>query len=192
MHSAVMQNKKYVEFAKQNTVEVLVLQRLDEAVQKKDPKAVAYKAKGPDGQEAVYMLHWPNLTLDEIVAFNRTKAASFNDTGGIPHTSIVDPHTLTAIKSFTGGQSAKTIMEVCAEARKKLVKEHGKGIARKELERFDMAEQETSALVAKKEYAQAIGVLEKLGRAEDMPEILKTRVTTARESVVTAARLPGR
>lgn len=189
MHSAVMQDKKYIEFANQNTVEVLALQRLDEAVKKQDKRAVAYKAKGPDGQEAVYMLQWPNLTLDEIVAFNRTKAGSYNQTGGIPYTAIVDPHTLTQIKGFSGGQTAKTLMDECAEAKKKLVKEHGKGITRKELQRFDEFEVECATLVTEKDYSKAIRALEKVApKPDSLPELLQTRMTKARESIVSAAK----
>ncbi|MCA9321683.1 MAG: hypothetical protein KDB53_13160, partial [Planctomycetes bacterium] len=87
----MMQNKKYIQFAEENTVEVIALQRLEEAVEKGDSKAEKYTKTGPDGQETEYMVNWPSLTYDQMIAFNRTKAGQYNKTGKIPYTAIVNP-----------------------------------------------------------------------------------------------------
>ena len=49
MHGSVLQNDKYIEFADENTVEVIELQRLQEGIDEKDRKAETYKAE--DGRE---------------------------------------------------------------------------------------------------------------------------------------------
>ena len=46
MHSAVMQNKKYMAFARENTVEVLSLGSLDRAISSGDAKAATFKKRG--------------------------------------------------------------------------------------------------------------------------------------------------
>ncbi|MEZ6197806.1 MAG: hypothetical protein R3F20_19120 [Planctomycetota bacterium] len=129
----MMQNKKYIKFAEENTVEVLSLGSLDQAVEKKDPKAATYKTK--DGREC--MVEWPSLTFDEIMEIRKTPGGRFNDTGGIPYTCIVNPHTLEKMKFWSGGQSAKSIMEAAEEAKKALEKEHGKGIERKTIAKLN-------------------------------------------------------
>ncbi|MHC4732446.1 MAG: hypothetical protein ACYS6Z_17900, partial [Planctomycetota bacterium] len=70
MHGSVLQNKKYIKFASENTVEVMALSRLQEGIQKKDRKAATYKAK--DG--TVYLVQFPNLTVADIGKLRSSKA----------------------------------------------------------------------------------------------------------------------
>jgi hypothetical protein len=107
MHSALMCNKKYIEFANENTVEVISLDRLQEGIEKKDRKAETYEAK-VDGQTVKYMVEFPGLTVEDMLALASSKAASYNKTGKIPYTAVVDPWTLTA-QELNGGQGAGTI-----------------------------------------------------------------------------------
>lgn len=186
MHSAVMQNKKYIEFAKSGTVEVLALQRLDEGATKKDRRAAAYRAKGPDGKPVLLMLEWPNLTYDEILAFNRTQAGQYNKTGKIPYTSIVNPHNLEEMKGLPGGQGVKALMEAAEEARRQLQKEHGKGLSRKEYDRIGDAEAKARESLAKGEFGKAIDLLT-AATPQNAPEALAKRLSTTRESIVSAA-----
>lgn len=184
MHSAVMQNKKYISFAEENSVEVLALSRLDEGIQKKDKRAVAYKAKGPDGQDVTYMLEWPGLTLAEILTLDRSKAAQYNKTGKIPYTCLVDPHTEAEVERL--GSSAKAIMESVEAYRKKLQKEHGKGYSRKDLEKLTVAEAKVGQFVAAKEFAKAVEALGKVV-AQGAPEPVTKRLTASREAITKAA-----
>lgn len=187
MHSAVMQNKKYLEFAKQNTVEVLALQRLAEGVQKKDPRAVAYKVKGANGEEQLLMLNWPNLTLEEIEDLSRSKAGSFNKTGKIPYTSVVDPWTEKEIKGYNGG-SAKGIQEDVETALVALRKDHGKGVARKDLARVNEATAKAQAFATAGDFAKAIEALNKLDtQTKGAAELLTTKISDARAAVISAA-----
>jgi hypothetical protein len=187
MHSAVLQNKKYLEFANENTVEVLALQRLPEAVQKKDVRAVAYKAKGADGKEELFMLHWPGLTLADIEGMNSTKAGSFNKSGKIPYVSIVDPWTEKEIKGYNGG-SAKGIQTDVDEASKVLAKEHGKGVTRKELNKVKDAAVKSAAFAGQKEFSKALEVLAKATpSSKEAPAALTDRLAEAKKVVLDAA-----
>lgn len=186
MHSAVMQNKKYVEFAKENTIEVLALQRLDEAVGKKDPKAKAYKTKGPDGQEATYMVEWPNLTYQEILALNRSPAGGYNKSGGIPYTSLVDPWTLEEVEKLP--RSAKGIMDAVEAYRKKMTKEHGKGMSRKDLAKVTDTEGDVAGFLKSKEYSKAADALAKISSGKEMPEAFAKRLEVMRTSITEAAQ----
>lgn len=129
----MLQNKKYIAFAEENTVEVLALSRLDEGIEKKDKRAGTFKAKDIDGQEKEFMLGWPNLTAEDIKALNGSKAGSYNQTGKIPYTAIVDPHTLEEMDNIKGGYGAGTLQDLVTAKKKELEKAHGKGVSRKTL-----------------------------------------------------------
>jgi hypothetical protein len=187
MHSAVMQNKKYVQFAEDNTVEVLALSRLEEGIQKEDRRAAKYKTKGPDGQEVEYMVEWPNLTAEDIIALDKSKAGSYNKSGGIPYTSLVDPWTLQEITHWSGGQSGKTIIEGVEDARKTLKKEHGDGYSRRQLRALEKGETSAREELAKGRYDRALQALEKGAGKGDLPEIIQKRIETCRQEIVDAA-----
>src|SRR6185436_5639296 len=156
------QNDKYIEFANDNTVEVLAEQRLDEGVQKKDPKAETYDAKDEAGNPVKYMKEWPNLTYDEIIALNGSPAGQYNKSGHIPYTSIVDPFTLQEMKSLPGGQSAKGVMEAVGEAKDKLVKDHGPSLKRTTKKKYDVGAKAVDDLLAKGGPAKALPEYRKL------------------------------
>lgn len=191
MHSAVMQNKKYLKFASQNTVEVLALGGLDRAMQreKADSARIAqYEKVGQDGQKTKYMVQWPSLTYDQILALNRSPAGRFNQSGGIPHTAIVNPHSLEKMQEWTGGQSAKSIIDAAEEAMRALRKEHGKGMSRSLIRNVDMAIVKANAEAGEGEFAKALKSLDKASKKSDKwPESLQTKVSDAREAVIAAA-----
>lgn len=187
MHAAVMENKKYIKFAERYTVEVACVSRLQEGVKKEDRKAATYEAKGPDGQVANYLVHWPGMTVEAMAAISRSPAGRYNNTGKVPYTCIVDPHTLKELKHWKGGTSAKSIMEEVKTAHKALEKAHGRGVSRKDLARFEDVERELPALVERGDYARAIKALEKAAGSKP-PAALAERVAASRERVVDAAR----
>jgi hypothetical protein len=187
MHSAVMCNKKYMEFAAENTVEVLCINRVQEGIDKKDKKAETYEAK-VDGKVVNYMVEFPGLTVEEVLALDTSKGASFNDTGKTPYTCVVDPYTETKITGWGGGQGAGTIMDAVTEAKKKFAKEHGKGVSRKDLKLVTDAESEAGAKVTKGDYAAAIDRISKLdAKTDKWSDSLKERVKAAKTKVVDAA-----
>lgn len=187
MHSALMCNKKYIDFANDNTVEVISLDRLQEGIDKKDRKAETYDAK-VDGQTVKYMVEFPGLTIEDMLALASSKAASYNKTGKIPYTAVVDPWTLDELKSWNGGQGAGTIQETVLEAKKAMEKEHGKGIARKDLTLVRDAAREADAKAAKGDFAAALDRLAKLdAKAEKWADGLKEQLKTAKANVVAAA-----
>ena len=132
MHSSVLQNKKYIKFASENTVEVVAVSRLDQGIQKNDAKAGTYKAKDENGKQVEYLISWPGLTVEDMKKLRSSKAPSYNDTRGIPHVAIVNPHTLEKFDGWNGGSSGK-IMDAVGEAKKVLQKQYGKSISRKSL-----------------------------------------------------------
>jgi len=129
----VLQNKKYIKFAEDNTVEVLVLSRLEEGIEKEDKRAATFKGKDEDGQEKEFFVGYPNLTLDDIKGMRSTKAGTYNNTGKIPYTAIVNPHTEEEMENIKGGYGAGSLMDIVSARRKELVKQYGKGASRKTL-----------------------------------------------------------
>ena len=132
MHSSVLQNKKYMKFASERTVEVIAVSSLESGIQKGDARAGTYKAKDADGKEVEYLVSWPGLTLADMKKLNSSKIRSCNDTRGIPHVAIVNPHTLEKFDGWNGGSSGK-IMDAVDVAQKALKKEYGKPVSRKDL-----------------------------------------------------------
>lgn len=190
MHSAVMCNKKYMEFAAENTVEVIALQDLESGIEKKEKRAATYTAK-VDGKEVEYLVEFPGLTVDDMKALQASKAASYNDTGKIPYTCLVDPFTLERIPEcvWGGGTSAQTIIEAATSARKAMQKEHGKGCSRKDADALAGAERDAAAKAEKGEFAAALDALGKLsGKAAKWPESLQTRLSASRDTVVASAQ----
>jgi len=189
MHSAVLQNKKYIKFADDNTVEVLVLSSLEKGIEKKDRKAATYKAEGPDGQEVDYLVEFPGLTPNDIFAMQRTKAASYNDTGAIPHTAIVDPFTLEKLQGIRGGTSSKKIMELAEDAQKKIRKAHGKpAITRRDLRKVDDAEAKVRKAIHKENVRKALDVVRKLRhKTKKWPEDAKKSVDAVEQIAISYA-----
>lgn len=187
MHSAVMCNKKYRKFSEANTVEVIVLSRLQEGIDKQDPRAATYTARRK-GKEVSMLCELPGLTVEEALALPRTKAGQYNDTGGVPFTCVVDPHTLEEVKRFQGGTSAKTVMEAVEAAREQLEEDHGDGFSRKVLNDLRDDIDDAWDRVAKGDYAKAVSKLDKAGRkADDWPDYLRDRLTAARSEILVEA-----
>jgi len=140
VHGSVLQNKKYIAFSEENTVEVLALSRLDEGIEKKDRRAGTYKAKDVDGTEKEFMLGWPNLTADDISKLNGSQAGTYNKTGKIPYTAVVDPYTLEEMGNIKGGYGVGMLEDLVTAKKKELEKAHGKGISRKTLSKVKDAD----------------------------------------------------
>lgn len=137
MHASVMCNEDYIKFANENTVEVIQFQDLDKALAKGDAmnaderkKSAVYKAKDENGKPVEYMCEFPGLTREEVQALH-TSTPNFNDTGGIPFTCIVDPHTAKEMGRFAGGgHSASKVIEGVKAQLKVLNAAHGPSVSR--------------------------------------------------------------
>jgi hypothetical protein len=157
----VLQNKKYIKFAGENSVEVLALGRLDEGIQKKDRRAGTYRAK--DGN--TYLLEWPNLTVEDIQKLRSSKASSYNNTGKIPYTAIVNPHTLEEMENILGGYSAGKLMEMVKAHKKELGKAYGKSLSRKTLTKARKQEKAIRADMEAGKLPQALAATSKLEKS---------------------------
>lgn len=187
MHSSVMTNKKYVPFAEENTVEVISMDRLPEAIEKKERNAETYKAKRGD-EEVELMVEFPSLTAQEMIDLHSSQAGQFNNTGKVPYTSIVDPHTLKEETHFLGGTSSSKIMESVLELRKKLTAEHGNAITRPDLNALKDAETTTVKKCESGDFAGALTLIAPLQKKSDKwGEDHKKRLATVRDQIVTAA-----
>lgn len=188
MHASVMCNDKYIDFANDNTVEVISLGRLDEGIEKEDRRAATYEAK-VGGETVRYLVEFPGLTTDQMLALNRSKAASYNNTGGVPYTCAVNPFTLEEIKSWPGGgHSAKSLIEELGEIAESLRKEHPVALERKDLRKYEEAEAEASAEAKEGDYAKALKGLEKCTKkVAEWPEELQARAAAARTAIIDRA-----
>lgn len=191
MHGAVLQNKKYIEFAEDNTVEVIALQRLDEAMGKEkpdDPRIAQYDGVDESGNPVKFMLQWPGLTLEQIGTLNRSPAGQFNDTGGIPYTAFVDPHTGKKLRGLSGGKSAKQVMETVEAVKAELEAQHGKGIKRSELKKFEAEAAKTREVLKDAGAAKAFAAFSKAEKlAAKAGEAMQKRSADLLEEILKVA-----
>lgn len=189
MHSSVLQNDKYIEFADDNSVEVIALQRLQEGIDKKDPKAETYDAKDEKGNPVKYLKEYPGMTVEEMLNLDRSPAGQFNDSGKIPYTAIVDPHTLKKIQGLPGGLSAKGLMEKVEMAKEQLQKEHGPSVRRSSLRKFEQGAKEVEAQLEKAGVAKALETFRKLkGSLAKEPDTLKAKATELETKLLDVVR----
>ena len=187
MHSSVLQNKKYIKFSGESTVEVIAVSSLDKALAKKDPKAGTYDGMEKGGKEVKYLISWPGLTVADMKGLSRSKASSYNDTGGIPYVAIVNPHTLEKYEGWNGGSSGR-IMDAVKEAQKALTKTHGKPVKRKSLKKIRKEEAKVRALLANGELAKAwtgyAGLAKKVAK---QPDAIKAIAAKCQEDLLAAS-----
>ena len=186
MHDGVMCGKKYIDFASENTVEVIALSSFQEGLDKKDKRTETYDAKVA-GEPVKYMVEFPGLTTDQVLALASSKAGTYNHTGGVPYTCLVNPWTEEEMSKWPGSQSANTLMDGVLEAKKALQKEHGKGVARKDLRVVVDAEASAAAKAAKADFPGALADLAKVAPKAEKVDALKERLKAAREKVHAAA-----
>ena len=188
MHDSVMCNKEFVKFAEENTVEVISLDRLEEGVEKKDRRAETYDVK-VDGEKVSYLVEFPGLTVEDMKALHASHAATYNQTGKIPYTCLVDPYTLEELEHWSGATSASTIEDSITTHRKAMEKEHGKVPSRKEWRLLASAEDDAKAKAAKNDFSKALEALAKASQKSDKwPEEWKSKLAASKEEVVAAAK----
>lgn len=183
MHGSVLQNKKYIKFASENTVDVMSMGRLEEGISKNDRKAATYKAK--DGTE--YLVEFPNLTVEDIKKVRGSKAGTYNKTGKIPYTAIVNPHTLEEMENIKGGYAGKTLMEIVKTHKKALADEYGESISRKVLTKVQKQQGQIEEELQKENLSKALAATAKLEKSvAKQPAALIEMVAKVKENVVAA------
>jgi hypothetical protein len=190
LHETVMGDKTYIEFAYENDVEVLALDRLQEGVTKKEERAATYDAK-EGGKPVKYLIQFPGLTVDEVLALRGSKASSYNKSGGLPYTAIIDPFTEEEVKSWKGGAvTTAEIMEAVTEARKTLTKAHGKSKPRPEIKAITDVETAAADKLKVADFAAALdayALATKKADKDGWPAHLRDRITKGRDAAIAAA-----
>jgi len=190
MHKSVMCDPAYIEFSFENTVEVLSLDRLQEGVTKKEARAATYDAK-EGGKPVKYLIEFPGLTVDDVQSLRNSKASSYNKSGGLPYTALIDPFTEEEMKSWKGGGIPTTeIVDAVKAARETLTKAHGKGKPRPELKVLGEAEKSGADRVKAGDFCGALDAFAaatKKAEKDGWPAHLRDRITKGREAAVAAA-----
>ena len=190
MHSSLMCDKEYIEFAYENTVKVLSLDRLQEGVDKKEDRAATYDAK-EGGKPVKFLVEFPGLTVDDVLSLRASKASSYNHTGGLPYTAIIDPFTEEEIKNWKGGGIATSeIIDAAKAARATLQKAHGKGKPRAELKAITDAETASADKLKAGDFASALDAFAAATKKADKdgwPKHLRDRIAKGRDAAITAA-----
>ena len=184
----MLQNEKYIEFANDNTVEVIAMSRLQEGIDKKDRKAETYDAKDEKGNPVKYLKEFAGMTVEQILGLDSSPAGQYNKTGKIPYVAIVDPFTLQEIKKQPGGFAAGGLMDAVIEAKAKLNKEHGPSVKRSSLKKFEAGAKAVEATLEKGGAAKALADFAKLeASVAKEPEALQLKAKALKEKLVEAS-----
>lgn len=184
--SGVLCNKKYMECAASNTVDVMGMINIEKAVARRDKRAQTYDAT-VDGATVKFLVEFPGVTVEDVVAMT-TATAKYDTTGYAPFTALVDPWTEESLQHWSGHQSAHSLIDAVTEIRKRMEKDHGKGASRKDARTFLAARALATAKTSKGEFAAALDALGELSpAAEKGPEGLKRLLADARAAAVKAA-----
>ncbi|PIE24316.1 MAG: hypothetical protein CSA62_03275 [Planctomycetota bacterium] len=188
MHSAVLQNKGYIKFASRNTIEVITCSGIERAVKEQHRNAKTYEAM-QGGKKKQFFVHFPGLDLAALKALNKSKARSYNNTGAIPHTSVVDPFTLESLVSRKGGCSARKLQRLIEGAADQIRKQHGKSaMDRGKLKDIAKAVLDAEAALSKEDIKKALSYLNKMAKkAAKWPEQAKTPLEVTRKRVLAFA-----
>ena len=186
----MLQNEKYIAFADDNTVEVIALGRLDEALKDpKDRKTETYDAKDENGNPVKYMKEYAGMTSDQLIALNSSPANGYNKTGHIPYVSIVDPYTLAEMKGQPGGFAAGGLMDAVKEAKDKLNKDHGPSVRRSVMAKADAEMKTIEADLKKDGVVKALPEFQKLeASVAKEHDVIKTKVKEFGVTIIDAAK----
>jgi len=188
VHGSVLQNEKYIKFAEENTVEVLALSRLDEGIEKKDRRAETYKGKNEKGEEVEYLVEWPNLTPELVKSLAGSKAGSYNNTGRIPYTAIVNPHTGEEMDKIQGGFGMGALVEKVEACKKTLNGQYGKSVSRKDLEKVNKQASKIRDDLADGDFAKAFTGIKALDKSvEKSPDAVKALAGKVSEEAIELA-----
>ena len=178
MHRSVLQNKGYIKFAGENTVEVISVSSVP-TPNSGDKRVATYKGK--DGND--YMVEWPGLTYDQL---RNSKVSSYNKSGGIPYVAIVNPHTGEEFVGFNGGSAGK-IKDHVAELQKQMKKEYGKGVKRSTLRKLDKDKAKIAALLAKNKISDAMGKYSAMAKKAAKSEALQNYIKDSLDGILKVA-----
>lgn len=188
----MLQNEKYIEFASENTVEVLVLQEVDKGM--KDPsqvkKSETYEAKDETGKPVVYLKEYAGMTVEQLNTLNSSPAGKYNDSGFNPYIALVDPYTLQKMKGLKGGGSSGQIMDAVTEAKATLNKEHGPSVKRSVLLKIEASGKSIEAMLTKDGPAKALTEYRKLeASVAKEPDAIKAKAMAYEEKILEAAKV---
>ncbi len=187
----MLQNEKYIEFAEDNTVEVLCLQEVDKGMKDASQKAKSgtYEAKDETGKTVTYLKEYAGMSVEHLNTLNSSPAGQYNDSGFNPYIAIVDPHTLKKMKGLTKGSAAGGLMDAVAEAKATLNKEHGPSMKRSTLLKFQAGVKAVEESLTKGGSAKALGEYRKLEASiAKEPQALKDEAKKLEEKLLDAAK----
>jgi hypothetical protein len=127
----VLQNKGYIKFAGSSCVDVIALSDWEQAL-KEGHRTQTFKAPDEYGDMVEWLLLYPTLQPRDLETLYNSTTVSFNKTGIMPYTAIVDPHTEEEMIGIPRGQtSLQRLKDAVLTAKKKLNEQHGPSVSRK-------------------------------------------------------------
>ncbi len=164
MHRSVLQNEDYIEFAFENTVEVMCFDKLDQGRSTGDKKGKTYTTKDKDGKTVDYLIEFPGMTVKDINDLAKSKAKSYNETGQQPFTAFVNPYTEKKLRGLSDSKSAKQVMEAVLATKEQLNEMYGPSLSRKDILKLNEAAEKVRAVLKKSGAAKALSAYKKVAK----------------------------
>jgi len=185
MHRAVLQNKAYIKYSKQYTVEVIAMEETDRAVEAKSTHVRTYTVKDAYGDEVKMLVEFPGLTLEQIQDLSNGAAIDFMEGGKIPYTAIVNPHNLKEMQAFKGTRTANDLIDAIKKHVTVLKRKYGEGVDRGLWNRVSEGEVQVDMKLAGGDIVGALEVWKHFApMTARQHEALKNRVTAMKTSAL--------
>ena len=148
LHETVLQSKKYVRFAKNNCLDLVILDELESFAEKvrkdldvdeddlwADQKLAKheqlrsrlwdYSGRDDFGRKGQFLVYFPGLTIVDLKTLATSDAREFNYTGSHPFTIVIDPFSLGEVKALRSVYKLKELTKAIEAAKAALSKQHG-------------------------------------------------------------------
>ena len=163
--------------------------KIDKALAAQAKNFQLYDAKDENGSTVQRVVGWPSLTIDQMQKLNRSKAGRYNNTGKIPYTAIINPHTLAEMSNIKGSYGMGQLTEAVEVAKKALNKEYGQSVSRKSIAKFRKDEKKIRADADKGNLPKAINATNALVKKNaKKPKVIQELGTKLLDDLLTAAQ----
>jgi hypothetical protein len=184
----VLQTPGYIKFAREHSVDIMALSHWEQAL-KEGHRVATFKAKDDVGDEVEYLLLYPTLRPSDLPKLYTAKTVSFNKTGIMPYTAIVDPHTEEEMVGLTRGRcSGRSIMDAVTAAKKKLNQKYGPSVRRDTIEKIRKKQDAILDLALDGKLDRAVPAYRRLERETARePDAVRKLVATSWTAIVDEA-----
>ncbi len=185
MHRSVFQDGRYIKVADEQSVQVVSMLRMLQAIIAENKRLRTFKGKDAYGEETEFLVEFPTLTVDALQDVSLSAAGNYLTGQRLPQTSILDPHTLDVLWTLGGVPESADLIRQIKVRRSSLTKKYGPGLSRKAWRAFLEGQIEIDKLLAKDQIVAALKRWRGLeALAAKGPDALKEKARNSRDVIL--------